>query len=60
MITHQHITRFQALWREQYSKEISSEDAIEVGVRLLRLVALVHEIKQEAVDRSKVERVLDL
>ena len=37
------IRTFQVLYKEQFGKEISKEDAYEQGVKLLRLMAVVYQ-----------------
>ena len=36
------IRKFQEVYKEQFGKEISREDAYEQGVKLLRLIAVVY------------------
>lgn len=42
MLSNADIISFQNLWREQFGKEISREDAYEKGARLLHLVKAVY------------------
>jgi hypothetical protein len=37
------IAKFQALYKEQFGKEISREDAYESGIKLLRLLSHVYQ-----------------
>ena len=37
------IEKFQALYKEQFGKEISREDAYEQGIKLLRLMSIVYK-----------------
>lgn len=42
MLTDQQIFKFQELYKNHFSKEISREEAYEKGAKLLRLVQLVY------------------
>ena len=45
------IRAFQDIYKEQFGKEISKEDAYEKGVKLLRLLTMVYRpMKQEEMD----------
>lgn len=44
MLTEQHITEFQKLWREEFGEDISRERAIEEGLRLVQLVGIVNNL----------------
>jgi hypothetical protein len=37
------IRKFQEVYKEQFGKEISKEDAYEQGIKLLRLMAVVYQ-----------------
>jgi len=37
------ITRFQVLYKKQFNREISREEALENGAKLLRLVELIYK-----------------
>jgi hypothetical protein len=37
------ISKFQAIYKTRFGRQISRKDALEKGVRLLRLVALVYK-----------------
>lgn len=41
MLTDEQITKFQTLYKNRFGKEISKEEALEKGVRLVRLIELV-------------------
>ena len=41
IITDEHITEFQALYKKRYGTDISKEEALEVGLRLIRLMEIV-------------------
>jgi hypothetical protein len=43
MLTDEQIKKFQALHKERFGSEISREDAYEQGVKLVRLMAVVHK-----------------
>lgn len=43
MLTDAQIEKFQALYKKRFGKEISKEDALVQGAKLVRLVSLVHE-----------------
>ena len=43
MLSDEQITKFQALYKNRFGKEISREDAFEQGVKLLRLVELIYK-----------------
>ena len=40
-LTDEHIVEFQMLYRKHFGKEISKEDALAKGIRLIRLVEIV-------------------
>ena len=57
MLTDQQITRFQVLWKEHFGKEISREEALEKGIKLMRLVEIVYKpITQEEFDAVQIDR----
>jgi hypothetical protein len=41
-LSEEHITSFQALYLKRFGKEISSKEAGEKGVKLLRLIMLIY------------------
>ncbi len=45
MLTDSQIEELRALWRKEYGEDISRTCALEEGVRLLRFVALINNIK---------------
>jgi hypothetical protein len=40
-LTDEHIAEFQMLYRKNFGKDISKEEALEKGLRLIRLMELV-------------------
>ncbi len=40
-ITDEHIVEFQVLWRKHFGTEITKEQALEKGLRLIRLIEIV-------------------
>jgi hypothetical protein len=43
MLTDAQIEKFRALYKKRFGKEISKEDALIQGVKLARLVSLIHK-----------------
>lgn len=43
MLSDEQITKFQALYKNRFGKEISREDAFEQGAKLIRLVELIYK-----------------
>lgn len=48
VLSDEDIAKFQALYKSQFGKEISREDAYEKGVKLLRLMSIVHKPMTES------------
>jgi len=46
-LTKEAITKFQAIYREEFGKEISREEAQRMGSDLLRLIDLIYRDKKE-------------
>lgn len=42
MLTDDQIKKFQALYKKRFGKEISKEVALEQGVKLVRLMEIIH------------------
>lgn len=42
MLNDDQIKTFQALYEKRFGKEISKEDALEQGVKLVRLIEIIH------------------
>jgi len=59
MLSDAQITKFQTLYKEQFGKEISRKEALEKGIKLMRLVELVYkpitQEEYEAVQRDRQE-----
>ena len=54
MLTDAQIAKFQMLYKEQFGKDISREEALEKGIKLMRLVELVYRpITQEEHDAAQ-------
>ncbi len=43
MLTDKQVSKFQAIYRQRFGKEISREDALEKGARLVRLMKIVYQ-----------------
>jgi len=43
MLSDEQITKFQALYKNRFGKEISRKDAYEQGAKLIRLVELIYK-----------------
>ena len=43
MLSDEQITKFQALYKNRFGKEISREEAYEQGAKLIRLVELIYK-----------------
>jgi len=57
MLSEKDIAEFQKIYKEQFGKEISKEDAYAKGVKLLRLVQLVYQpITQEQYNKLQQRR----
>ena len=48
MLTEQQITKFQAIYKARFHKNLSREEAYEQGVKLMRLVELIYKPMTEA------------
>jgi len=42
-LTDEHITQFQAIYKERFGREISREIAHEQGIKLVRLMSLIYK-----------------
>lgn len=50
-LTDEHIAEFQMLWRKNFAHDITKEQALEKGLRLIRLVEVVsHAVAKEKSD----------
>ena len=43
MISKEHLEKFKEIYKKEFGKEISDEDALEQGTKLLRLVELIYK-----------------
>ena len=43
MLSDEQITKYQMLYKDQFGKEISREEAYEQGVKLIRLIELIYK-----------------
>lgn len=41
MLTDEQIIKFQTIWKQQFGEEISREQAISLGIKLIRLIQIV-------------------
>lgn len=53
-LTDEHITAFQRIYRERFGKDISREEALEKGTKLLRLMELIYKPMTEE-DMARVK-----
>ena len=56
MLSHEQITKFQALYKNRFDKEISQEEAYEQGVKLMRLIELIYKPMTESEYQQLQER----
>ncbi len=47
MIPEEQLEKFQTLYKERFGKEISKEEAYEKGIKLIRVVELLHKPRAE-------------
>ena len=43
MLSDEQITKYQEIYKKYYGKEISREDALEQGIKLVRLIELIYK-----------------
>ncbi|MFA5172927.1 MAG: hypothetical protein WC435_00785 [Candidatus Paceibacterota bacterium] len=43
MISKKELEKYKAIYRKHYSKEISDQEALEQGIKLIRLIELVYK-----------------
>lgn len=43
MLSGEQITKFQKIYKEQFGKEISRKDALEQGIKLVRLMEIIYK-----------------
>ena len=56
MLSDEQVTKFQALYKKQFGKEISKEEALEKGVKLVRMMQLIYKPMTEAEYQKVQER----
>ena len=56
VLTDGDIKKFQTIYKEQFGKEISKEDAYEQGIKLLELMKLIYKPMTEEEMKSVQER----
>lgn len=44
VLADEHIAQFQALWKKHYGTEITKEQALEKGLRLIRLLEAISRV----------------
>jgi hypothetical protein len=55
MLTDEQVTKFQSIYRESFGKEISRADALEKGIKLVRMMEIVYKpiIEKDLEDLQK-------
>ena len=55
MLSEEQVTNFQAIYRNKFGREISREDALEKGARLVRLMEIIYQpiTEQELLEFQK-------
>ena len=43
MLTEEQVTKFQDIYRKRFGKEISRENALEKGIKLVRLMEIIYK-----------------
>jgi len=56
MLSDEQITKYQTLYKNRYGRDISREQALEQGLKLIRLVELVYHPMTEAEYQQLQER----
>lgn len=56
MFSNEQITKFQALYKNRFGKEISQEEAYEKGAKLVRLIELIYKPMTEDEHQELSER----
>ena len=60
MLTDEQIKKFQAIYRKRFGKEISKEAALEQGIKLVRLMQIIHrpmtKEEYEAIQKRREEK----
>ncbi len=52
-ISDKHILEFQALWKKHFGTEITKEQALEKGLRLIRLVEIISKVVADEEKNAK-------
>lgn len=59
LLSDKHISSFQEIYKQEFGKEISKEDAYEQGAKLIRLVQIVYQpITKEDYEHTQMRRKL--
>jgi hypothetical protein len=55
MLTDEQVSKFQTIYRNRFGEEISREDALEKGARLVRLMEIIYQpiTEQELLEFQK-------
>ena len=54
-LTDQQIKKFQAIYKEEFNKEISKAEALEKGLRLVELIKVVYKpLPKEDLEKFKI------
>jgi hypothetical protein len=60
MLTDEQVKKFQAIYRKRFGKEISKEAALEQGIKLVRLMEIIHrpmtKEEYEAIQKRRKEK----
>jgi len=56
MLSHEQITKFQALYKNRFDRGISREEAYEQGAKLIRLIELIYKPMTESEYQQLQER----
>lgn len=56
MLSNEQITKFQTLYKNQFGKKISREEAYEKGAKLIRLIELIYKPMNETEYQQLQER----
>jgi len=43
MLTNQQITKFQAIYKARFNKDLSRDEALEKGIKLVRMMQLIYK-----------------
>ena len=56
MLSDEQVTKFQALYKKQFGKEIGKQEALEKGSKLVRMMQLIYKPMTEAEYQKVQER----